>query len=173
MAAVTDTDSQSQHVAHSQRAMRCWSIVNVLCALALSVHWHQAHVGKHVLLINMFDAQNVRVFFCFNSTASFFFHSLSPSFTFTLHPFAVHITYYYYLYIHAVCTRRTLLSRAVFLASAHAHLPFGVVLFSVVAFFVRQTAVYSHLVHPRAFSIAISAMCALKHTHIRERTLDS
>lgn len=73
MAAVTDTDSQSQHVAHSHSAMRCWSIVNVLCALALSVHWHQAHVGKHVLLINMFDAQNVRVFFCFNSTASFFF----------------------------------------------------------------------------------------------------
>lgn len=98
MAAVTDTDSQSQHVAHSHSAMRCWSIVNVLCALALSVHWHQAHVGKHVLLINMFDAQNVRVFFVSTQLRLFFSFALAVVY---VHTASVRCTHYILLlFIH-------------------------------------------------------------------------
>lgn len=138
---------------------------------SLPVHWHKAHVGKHVLLINMFDAQNVRVFF--NSTACFFFRSrrrLRSHCIRSLYTLHIIIIYTYTQCAHVARCCLGLFSRLSSCICRTVSCSFG-------RSFSFAKLLFIHTWFIRAHLTLQFPQCARSnpntYTHIRERTLDS
>lgn len=130
-----------------------------------------AHVGKHVLLINMLNVQNKR-YSSFRFAFAFFLRSRAAAVVY-VHTASVllHVVIIIYSYI-----RRALVARRQLLAHSLArirHRPGCVALFLLLVHsFSRRSSLaklmFIHtwlLAHPRAVNIAVSALCA--HTHGR------